>query len=156
MTTRSLTDAERRTLDRRKAGFDDFFNESMPVLVDFIGWLQLPDAWRVVNEPDRFLSAVGERLDNQIVKDDDHDWVTARLGYLIGYVLTQRLTGHWLVVEDPDSSFFARYVVGGFSGCKSARAVADPIAIAVEYLGQPPQRNLVNAIDEIEEELRRA
>jgi hypothetical protein len=152
---RELTVGERTTLERRKAAFDVFFRESMPVLAEFVELLGLPDPCLVINEPDRFLPPVAEWVDRQEVSNDDRDWIAARLGYFIGYVLAARLGGHWMVVEDPDSPLFARYVVGGFVAPRNPLAIADPFAMAIAYLECAPPRNLVNLIWENEARLKR-
>lgn len=55
---RQLTAEERTILATRRERFDQYFRESMPVLVDFCERLGLPEPYRAVSEPNRFLPAV--------------------------------------------------------------------------------------------------
>lgn len=151
---RELTENQKAELQRRKATFDEFFQESVPVLVDFIESLELPDAWRVAYEPDLFLPAVDAWTSKQEVTPEDWVWVVTRIGYFIGYVFTERLGGHWLVDENPDSPHFAHYIVGNFNRLPKPNQGVEPFAVAANYLSMPPGRSLVGEIGRVESQLR--
>lgn len=132
---REPTDEERSLLAERRARFAPYFAESMPVLVDLCTALGLPEPWRVVNEPNRMLPAVDTWLQTQArpgtVAPEDRAWLASRLGYLIGYVLTERHGGAWMVDDDPDSRTFARFVVGDL---RPTGARVDPNRAAADYV----------------------
>ena len=109
---RDLSDEQRALLARRLADFDSFFRERMPVLVDFIQRLQLPEPHFVLREADRYIAPVDAWMKNQSIDQDDRIWLLTRLGYFIGELLIQRYSGHWFVDEDPDSPYFAHYYPG--------------------------------------------
>jgi hypothetical protein len=150
---RELSESEKSTLERRKANFDTFFQESVPVLVDFIERLELPDARRVVHEPHLFLPAVDAWMSKQEVAPQDWVWILTRIGYFIGYLFTQRLAGYWLVDEDPESPYFARYVVGDFSRLPNPNQAIEPFALAANYLSLPLGRSLVGEVNRLEKQL---
>ena len=153
---RELTDEERRTLEERRANFDQFVNERMDVLNDFAERLGLNEPWRIVQNPDLFLPAIHVFMCRQIVRPDARVWILVRLGYLIGEILVGRLGGYWLLNENPETRTFLRYVVGGFSRIKNSNAVVDALAVAAEFVDQPAERHLTPLIAEVESELRNA
>jgi hypothetical protein len=148
-----MTERQKDELGRRKARFDEFFQESVPVLVDFIERLELPDAWRVVHEPGVFLPAVDAWISKQEVRPEDWAWIATRLGFFVGYVFTERLGGYWLVDENPDSPYFAHYIVGNFTRLPMPNQGIDPFAIAANCLSMPPGRSLVGEVTRIENQL---
>jgi len=111
----------------RKAKFDGFLEERMPVLVDFVRALGFQEPHRVLNEPHLFIAGVGSWVEAQQIGVEDRAWLASRIGYLIGEYLVTQLRGHWLVCERADSRYFGRYVVGGFPQARNPEAVADPM-----------------------------
>jgi len=111
----------------RKARFDDFLEERMPVLVDFVRALGFQEPHRVLNEPHLFIAGVESWVEAQKVGADNRAWLASRIGYLIGEYLVTQLGGHWLLCERTDSRYFGRYVVGGFHQARNREAVADPM-----------------------------
>lgn len=111
----------------RKAKFDGFLEERMPVLVDFVRALGFQEPHRVLNEPQLFIAGVGSWVEAQKIGGEDRAWLASRIGYLIGEYLVTQLGGHWLVCERTDSRYFGRYVVGGFSRVRNPEAVVDPM-----------------------------
>src|SRR4051794_440911 len=109
---RALTEEERETYERRKATFDAFVSERLPVMADFAERLGLPEPTMIVNDPESYLPAIDAFMRNQVVKPDDRIWIITRLMYIVGEVLIQRLGGIWLLSDIPDSKFFLKYVVG--------------------------------------------
>lgn len=150
---RDLTAAEQREIERRKAGFPQFFQELMPVLSDFIERLGAPDAPMVIAEPDRFIPLVDTFMKNQMIDTEDRIWIVTRVGYLIGEYLARLLGGSWYVNEVPDSRYFARYVVGRFARTPKSNACVDPMAIAEAYVSEPPGRCLTTTLRSVEQEL---
>lgn len=133
---RSLTDDERQLLEQRRAHLPRYFQESMPVLVELCTALQIPEPWRVINEPSWVLPAVDTWLQTQArpgqVAPENRPWLGARVGYLLGYVLTERLGGAWVVDADPDSPTFGRYVIGELP--RRAGVCIDPNQLAVDFI----------------------
>jgi hypothetical protein len=111
----------------RKAKFDGFLEERMPVLVDFVRALGFQEPHRVLNEPHLFIAGVGSWVEAQQVGVEDRAWLASRIGYLIGEYLVTQLGGHWLLCERADSKYFGHYVVGGFLRARNPEAVADPM-----------------------------
>ena len=112
----------------RKARFESFLVERMPVLVDFARALGFPEPHRILNEPHLFIAGVGSWVEAQQIGAEDRAWLASRIGYLIGEYLITQLGGYWLVCERADSKYFGRYVVGGFPRAHNPEAVADPMA----------------------------
>ena len=107
----------------------------------------------VVAEPDRFVLPVDAFMKEQLVESQDQAWILTRLGYLIGEYLVQKFGGCWYVNDIPDSRFFARYVVGRFARIKNQNVCVDPMAVADEYLSEPPGRSLVATLKKAEDEI---
>jgi hypothetical protein len=153
---RNLSDQEEKELARRKAGFDAFLQERMPVLVDFMQALELQNAADVLQDAEKFVSPLDVYLKDQTITDDDRIWILTRLGYFIGELLVQKLNGCWLLNENPDSRTFMRYVVGQFSKIKNTQAMIDPFFVADTYLSEAPGRSLVAILEELLSELMNA
>jgi hypothetical protein len=153
---RELTEHEQGERDRRRAGLDSFLAQRMPVLSDFAQRLELRDPPMIVANPDRFLPSIDAYMKDQIVTPEDRVWILTRLGYLIGEVLVQRLSGSWFLNEIPDSRYFLRYVVGRFAGAPNPAAMVDPFQVADAYLSRPPGRSLSAIVSQVEGELRRS
>lgn len=151
---KNLLPEEADILDKRKAGFDAFFKEMMPVLTDFADRLEIASPHLIVSDPDGFLPPISEFLKLQTVEEQDFGWIVTRVGYLIGEILNSRLGGCWFVNEIPKSKYFARYVVGKFSSVSIDNTMVDPFEAAAGYLRIPPPRDLVGFIAEIESECR--
>jgi hypothetical protein len=127
---RALTTDEEELLERRKQQFEDFLNERMPVLADFMQRLKLPDPALVLVNAKDYLNPLDEWLRDQPITQADETWLITRLGYFSGEWLVQQLGGCWLLDDIPDSRYFARYVVGQFSGARNRNTMADPFEIA--------------------------
>jgi len=146
---------EHLTLDRRRREFAVFLEEMEPVLSDFAGRLGLPNPNTATTEPEKFLEPVDAFMKEQIISDEDRIWILARVAYLIGQVLNQRLEGTWLLNENPNSLFFLRYVVGRFKRVRNPQATVDPFDVSTAFLSQPPGRSLAGIISEVEQECLR-
>ncbi len=146
-----MTAEEKKLLAERRAGFDEFYEEMMPVLTEFAEDLKLPEPAMIVAQPDHYLTAIAEFVrPPSIEKEEDRIWITTRLGYFIGEVLIQRLGGSWFLNEQPESRYFLRYVVGEFDDGTRPNAMVDPFEAADGFIANPPGRDLRQFIGEIE------
>jgi hypothetical protein len=151
---RELTSDEQALRDKRRTGFDAFFQESIPVVVDFVTNLELPEPHMVLIEPEKFQAPIGAWMSSQQVTAEDRVWILTRLGYFVGHLLNSRHGGHWFLNEAPDSRYFLRYVVGRFTRLPNPNAMVDPFHVADVYLSEPPGRSLSAILNEVEYELR--
>jgi hypothetical protein len=153
---RPLTGEEQSQIDRRRARFDAFLDESMPVLTDFMQRLDLPNPPLVLVEAEKYLPAIDLWMRDQVVDDSGRVWILTRSGYFIGEYLVQRQGGYWFLNDAPDSRYFGRYVVGHFSRASHPSAMVDPFGVASEYVNEPPGRSLSAILDQVEDEIRQA
>lgn len=151
-----MTSEHQELLARRRAEFDQWLAERMPVLRDFAAALELPDPPLIITDPERYLPPVEAWLREQVIGPDDWSWAVSRIGYFAGEVLVQRFSGCWLVCDAPSSRYFGRYVVGQFRRVPNPAAIADPIEIAAVCLSQPPGRSLAGILESVGVELLRA
>lgn len=156
MNGRKLTPDEEATKAKRLERLPEFLEERMPVLADFAERLGLPQPAMIVANPQEYLPAIGAFMRDQAVTEDDRVWTLTRVGYLVGEVLVQRLGGYWFLNEIPDSRYFLRYVVGRFSRARNHNAMVDPFEVADHFLRQPPGRDLVALVNEVEQGVRAA
>ena len=149
---RELTETEKTELGRRKAQFDAFLEERMPVLVDFAENLELPDAPSVLVEAKAFLSAISQYMENQRIGPDDRVWIITRVGYFVGEWFVQMHGGCWFLNETPDTRYFLRYVVGKFSSIRNQNAMIDPFLIAETFVDSNCPRSLLTLVAQVESE----
>ncbi|MCC9657975.1 hypothetical protein [Rhodopirellula halodulae] len=105
------------------------------MLVDFCTSLELPDPHLVLNDPTPFVPPINQWVAAQNAAElsrDDHVWLATRVGYLIGEYFVCRYSGCWFVDDNPDSSWFAHFVVGQFPRHGSARIA--PMQMATELV----------------------
>ncbi len=141
-------------LEQRRTKFEQFLAERMPVLADFAERLELANPEMIVADPGSYLPAVGAFMVEQVVEPDDKNWIVARLGYLVGEVLIQRLSGCWFLNEMENSKNYGMYVVGQFPCCSNSAVNVDPVAVAIDFVEQAPTRDLVGLVAEVEEGIR--
>lgn len=156
MTDRRLTSSERKLLADREAEFDEFLEDRMPVLAEFMEALGLPDPPMVLVEAERYLPPLDLWLKDQDIKADDETWLLTRIGYFIGEYLVQRLGGCWFLNDVPDSKYFARYVVGEFAETPNRNAMVDPFDIASVFIAEPRGRSLSQLVNSVETEIAQA
>ena len=144
-----MTSEQQDLLARRRAGFDQWLAQRLPILADFATALELPNPPLIVADPERYLPPIDAWLRDQAVGPDEWAWAVLRVGYFGGEVLIQRFAGCWSVCEAPSSRFFARYVVGSFVRVPNPAAIADPFEVAAACLSQPPGRSLVSLLEEV-------
>ena len=115
--------------------------------------LGLADPHLVLLEPERFLEPLDAFLREQTIADEDRPWIHTRIGYFIGELFVCRFEGCWFLNEEDASCHFLRYVVGRFTKLTDKKAIVEPFAVANDYLAQPPGRNLLGSIGQIEREI---
>jgi hypothetical protein len=148
----ALTQEQQVTLERRLKTFDGYFAESMPVLADFFSRIGASDPVLVVNDPSSYLAVLDKWLAaaafTRPISEQDTRWLVVRLGYFIGYVLTQRHGGCWFVDDQPESRWFLHYVVGNFRDYPNGRV--DPNYIANEFLAHGERTSLSDFLRVVE------
>jgi len=153
---RELTEEEKATRDLLREGFDQVYEEMMPVLADFVERLGASEPALVIMHPERYLNLIDDFMRDQVVSPENRFWIGIRIGYYIGELFVQRFGGCWSLNEIPDSRYFLRYVVGSFSRIKNHNAMFDPFYSADLFVTEPPGRSLTRLVEEIAEELESA
>jgi hypothetical protein len=156
MTNRPLTPDETRVLQKRKDGFEEFYEQMMPTLVDFMKRLELEPSHEVLLQAEVFLPKLSQTLEPMKVEGpEDRIWLITRLGYFVGEYCVQKYSGCWFVNDIVDSSYFGRYVVGQFARLKNQNAMVDPFLVAQEYV-DTRHAPLIQLVQEVDSELIRA
>lgn len=149
MPERILSATQLELLEQRKAKFDDWLAERMPVLREFAALLELPNPALIVEDPGLYLPPIDAWLERQTIEEEHFAWVTSRIAYFSGEILIQRFSGCWLVCESPASRFFARFVVGRFRDLPNPDAIADPVEMAATFASELPGRSLIRALENV-------
>jgi hypothetical protein len=151
-----MTPEEMLLLEKRKAGLDQFYQELMPVLVDFVGKLGINPAHGVLEHAGQFAPLLDQALQSMAVAgEQDRAWLLTRMGYFVGEYFVQKYGGCWYVNEIQGSRYFGRYVVGRFARLNNSIPMLDPFPIAQDYVDAPVPRHLVKTLAEVEAELTR-
>lgn len=141
-------------LERRKAEFDQFFQDLMPKLVDFVGRLGIHPPHEVLKQAARYLPYVDRACSDMTYSNpDERAWLLARIGYFIGEYLVQQYGGCWYVNDIEGSKYFARYVVGKFTVLNSPLPMVDPFSVAQQYVDTPVPRKLEELVAVVTAEL---
>ena len=141
-------------LERRKAGFEEFYDSMLDSLVDFIEKMGIGQAHEVLKKAELFVPDLGRALERmEVCDDEDRIWLLARVGFFLGEYFAQRHDGCWYVNEIPGSRYFAQYVVGQFSRLGHPHAMIDPFQASQVYVDTPVPRDLKKLIAEVEVEL---
>lgn len=141
-------------LEKRKAGFDEFYQSLMPTLVDFAGRMGINPGHEVLKNATQFAPYLDNALQNMAVADDrDRVWLLTRMGYFIGEYFAQKYGGCWYVNEISGSRYFGRYVVGQFVSLGNAALMLDPFEVAQVYIDSPIPRQLDSLLKEVDVEL---
>lgn len=141
-------------LDQRKLAFDDFYNELIPVLVEFVGQMGINPAHEVLNHAEQFALPLGAALRDMVVNgEEDRIWLLTRVGYFVGEYFTQKYGGCWFVNDIEGTRYFCRYVVGRFSTLDNLNSMVDPFEVAQGYVDSGVPRQLDELLAEIELEL---
>ncbi|MEO1054875.1 MAG: hypothetical protein AAFX87_29850 [Bacteroidota bacterium] len=147
-----LSDAIKASLEKRKAGFESFLSERMPILTEFMTDLGYEEPHMVLLDAEQFVDSLDQYLSLQQIEEGDRNWLLTIMGYFIGEWAVQRFDGYWLLNEQRDSRTFLKYVVGGFNRGKE-NAVVDPFEVAKDFTEEPIGRSLRKYIDELNYEL---
>ncbi|WP_061538453.1 hypothetical protein [Collimonas fungivorans] len=139
--------------EKRKETFSRFYEELMPVLVEFVGQMGIIPGHAVLKQAAECAPYLSQALENMVIAEDDKAWLFTRVGYFVGEYFAQKYSGAWYVNEIEGSRYFARYVVGKFSRITNPASMIDPFQIAEFYVQQPAPRHLVKLLTEVETEL---
>jgi hypothetical protein len=150
---RELTPDEIITKARRKAAFQQFVDERVPVLLELANSLQFAREDRIVLEPWLFLANLDTWLAEQEITAEDRVWAVSRIGYWIGEAIVVRYDGRWFLNDIPGSRYFLRYVVGKCARLRNSNAMVDPLLVADSLLAEPPGRRLSKIMEEVCAEL---
>ena len=149
-----MTPDEMHLLERRKAEFDQFFEELMPALVNFMGAMGIRPAHEVLRSAGSYVNYLGASLEQlDISNQQDRSWLIARVGYFIGEYFAQKHGGCWLVDENLGSQFFGRYVVGRFTELTRSEFTIDPFLVSMKFVDSPAPRSLADLLTSIDSEL---
>lgn len=144
-----MTSEANALLQERNAGFDQFYAELMPVLVDFVEKLGIKPPHEVLRAAVQFVSPLDHALKDMVVASaEDRTWLLTRMAYFIGEYFVQKYGGCWSVSEAQGSKFFARCVVGQFVRLGTA-AVLDPFEVAKDFVDAPAPRHLEQLLKEV-------
>jgi len=137
-------------LQTRKANFEKFYEEMIPVIVEFVGRLGIQPAHQVLNHAEEFVPYVARTLQDLEVSEEDRIWLLTRVGYFIGECIVQKYSGCWFVNDDSSSSSFAHYVVGKFQRVRSEQTIVDPFHFAKMYVNEPAPRHFDKIFAEVD------
>jgi hypothetical protein len=141
-------------LQQRRAGFDPFYEELMPALVDFVERAGIKPGYGVLRQASLYVEHLTQALSGLAVSsEEDRTWLLARVSYFIGEYLVQKYSGCWYVNDIEGSRYFARYVVGRFSALNNPVPMVDPFEVAQVFVDTPPGRQLDALLGEVESEL---
>lgn len=148
MTELFMSESDKALLASRLAGFAAFRTERLPVLHQFVEAIGGGEnAYEVLNTPAKFLPLLEHSFNSLAVEEHNRVWLITRIGYFIGEYLLTAYYGCWQVDQDPQSTTFARYVVGDFSYAPRPGLSVDPFDIAQRYVDGPLPRSLAREIE---------
>lgn len=146
-----MTSEESRLLEKRRIGFDDFYKELIPALVEFVGRMGISPAHEVLKNAVLFAPDLDLALQNLEVTDEqDKVWLLTRMGYFVGEYFAQKYAGCWYLNEIAGSRYFGRYVVGQFDKLSSPTLTVDPFQVAQAYVEATPPRRLQGLLAEVD------
>jgi hypothetical protein len=149
-----MVSEEKILLEKRKAGFEEFYQALIPSLVEFVGKMGISPAHEVLKHAVQFAPDLDRALQDMAVESDkDRSWLIIRMGYFVGEYFVQKYGGCWYVNEIQGSRYFARYVVGQFSKLGNAALMIDPFQVAQSYVDSPTPRKLERILVEVDAEL---
>ena len=141
-------------LIKRKAGFDAFYNELIPALVDFVRRIGIQPAHEVLNHAVQYAPYLARALrDMEVDEEQDRMWLLTRMGYFIGEYFVQKYGGCWYVNDVEGSRYFARFVVGQFARIDKQSLMVDPFEVAQVYVDARAPRDLDVLLSEVEVQL---
>jgi len=141
-------------LEKRIAGFGEFYKELIPTLVEFVGQMGVDHAHEVLKHAVRFAPYLDRALRNMAIADErDKLWLLTRVGYFVGEYFAQKYGGCWFVNDTQGSRYFGRYVVGRFTVLNNGALMLDPFQIAQVYVAEQMPRQLEKLLTEVDTEL---
>jgi hypothetical protein len=140
-------DPQGDALLRRRRGWAAFLSEKGPVLQEFVDDLALPFAEVVLTDPWALLPGLDKWLAVQAVEGEDIPWTASRVGYWIGDAVVAKYAGEWYLNEQAGTRFHLHYVVGRFP--QRGNAMISPMAVALEFLSEPPGRSLTQTMGQV-------
>jgi hypothetical protein len=153
---RELTTDEKELIARRKADFDEFRREVIPILLEFVELYEFGDPAGLIGDIKLLIPILDDYLRHQEVSiEHPHRlWLMMRVGYVIARYLIQEEGGSWSVNDIPDSRYFGAYVVWGFNRAENKGLMIDPFVAADIYLRKPPGRSLAQMLRRLSDEIR--
>jgi len=149
-----MTADEIQLLATRRAGFDDFHKAVLPTLVEFVGLVGVDAPQTVIRAADRVVPQLDRALRNLATQgEQERLWLTLRVGQFIGEYFVQKYAGCWFVNDIAGARFFARYVVGQFSGLSTSVPLIDPFEVAAGFVDAPAPRSLSLLLNDLNVEL---
>lgn len=139
-------------LENRKAEFENFRKERLPVLHKFAEILGCQNPHEILVTPEKFLPYISEYMKNQSIADDNRIWILTRIGYFIGELFISKFDGCWMLDDRIESKTFSRYVIGQFTSYAPEKVI-DPFAWAQIYVDAEPPRNLSEHVTMLEKTL---
>ncbi|MGO4155487.1 hypothetical protein [Cupriavidus sp. YAF13] len=140
-------------LESRKAGFQQFYEELMPVLVDFVEKMGISPAHEVLRHAGQFAPLLDNVLQSMTVAAEDRLWLLTRMSYFIGGYFAQKYGGCWYVNEVPESQYFGHYVIGQFACLGNAAPMLDSFQVAQAFVDAPVPRSLGKLLAAVDAEL---
>ncbi len=145
---------EMTLLEKRKAGFDMFYRELVPALVDFVAKMGINPAHEVLKNAVQFAPYLDRALQGMAMANKQNElWLLTRLGYFIGEYYVQKYGGCWYLNEVQGSRYFGRYVVGKFTSLNNPALMLDPFQVSREYTEQQTPRKLEQLLTEVDTEI---
>jgi len=136
-------------LEKRRAAFDSFRKERLPVLHKFSEAMGFENPHEILIFPKIFVGPIGDFIDSQVVSEANRVWLITRLGYFVGEIFSKEMNGFWMLDERMESETFSRYVIGD-----DDKIIIDPFRFSQEYVDSAPPRNFAKNIEVEIEKIR--
>jgi hypothetical protein len=145
-------------IERRRSELDKFVEESFSVIIDFADRLGINNPHEILMDFDvlkKFMFVtVNDFMKTQTVNPDDRVWIITRMGYLMGEYFKEKYSGYWTVNDNQNSNQYGKYVVFAKSPTLDAQYPVDAFGVAVEFVDQTGERDLIHLITEIEDTIK--
>tara|TARA_B100000609_G_C17104852_1_gene376604 strand:+ start:363 stop:833 length:471 start_codon:yes stop_codon:yes gene_type:complete len=141
----------------REAYFLEYMDFAFEMLLDFSSKLESVHPEHFIEHPLDYIVAVDDQFGGIINSDIDDNHLVPQIGFFLGSCLNADLDGQWLLNKDPNSKYFARYVVGNFKKVTLPNIVVDPMQAAFEFFSSPieSRSGLMQFYNEIVETCKR-
>ncbi len=151
---RQMNESERSKLSKSKATFGEFIVNGPAILQDFFLKMGFVDALDLASNAEKFLERFDLALRNEEFIPEMRAWILMRIGFYLGEVLRQKFRGRWMIDQDPDSLYFAHWVVGDFENLPVIASRVSPLAVAAYFVDGPTPRSLTKTYALTERGLR--